>query len=91
VKALIGLGLPVGPIDGRSYNFTFLESCAKPKLFVSGSEDVFGPKAILESTIQSAAEPMQLVWIKDADHFFAGKLTELRETIEAWIRLAKLT
>src|SRR5690348_7133672 len=32
VKALIGLGVPVAPVDGRNYDFDFLRSCAKPKL-----------------------------------------------------------
>ncbi len=29
VKAAIGLGLPVAPIDDRAYDFRFLASCAK--------------------------------------------------------------
>ena len=86
VKALIGLGLPVGPIDRRSFDFSFLRDCAKPKLFVSGSEDVFGPRAQLQQTVASAADPKQLVWIEGADHFFAGRLIELRKTIEAWVQ-----
>ncbi len=86
VSALIGLGLPVIPIEGRAYDFRLLESCAKPKLFVSGSQDIFGPRAQLEQIVESAADPKKLVWIEGADHFFAGKLQELRETIEAWVR-----
>ena len=31
VKAVIGLGTPVAPVDGRAYEFSCLESCAKPK------------------------------------------------------------
>jgi alpha/beta superfamily hydrolase len=86
VKALIGLGVPVTPLDGRSYDFGFLHACAKPKLFVSGSQDVFGPRAELEKTVESSADPKKLVWIDGADHFFAGKLHELRATMEAWVR-----
>lgn len=86
VKFLIGLGLPVAPIEGRSYNFGFLGHCAKPKLFVSGSEDVFGPKEILEHTVAASANPKKLVWIDGVDHFFAGKLPQMREAIEGWVR-----
>src|ERR1700704_4430876 len=31
VRAVIGLGMPVGAIDGRHYDYGFLKSCAKPK------------------------------------------------------------
>ena len=85
VKALIGLGLPVAPIEGRSYSFRFLEGCLKPKLFVSGSQDIFGPAPLLEHTIESSADPKVLVRIENADHFFAGKLHDLRDVLQDWI------
>ena len=85
VTALIGLGLPVGPIDGRSYEYGFLRNCVKPKLLVSGSQDIFGPRAQLEQTMESLADPKKLVWIEGTDHFFAGNLDELRKTIETWV------
>ena len=86
VRALIGLGVPVKPVDERSYDLEFLRSCTKPKLFVSGSRDQFAPRALLEQMAQAAAEPKQLVIIESADHFFEGRLREMRETLEAWAR-----
>ena len=86
VRALIGLGLPVSPIDDRSYNFSFLESCAKPKLFVSGDRDQFGTPAQLKALVESVPGPKKLVLIAGADHFFEGRLRELREAIERWVR-----
>jgi alpha/beta superfamily hydrolase len=86
VKAMIGLGLPVAPIDDRPYDFDFLRSCAKPKLFVSGTRDQFGSPAQLRTLIDTVAEPKQLVLIDSADHFFEGRLKELREAIERWVR-----
>jgi uncharacterized protein len=86
VEALIGLGLPVAAIDDRVYDFGFLQSCAKPKLFVSGDRDQFGPRAKLEAVVQALPEPKKLVIIEGADHFFEGRLRELREVIEAWIK-----
>jgi len=86
VKALVGLGIPVVPADERTYNFDFLQNCPKPKLFVSGARDEFGPRQKLEQVIQSLPEPKKLVLIEGGDHFFAGRLRELRETIEEWVR-----
>jgi len=33
VEAVTALGLPVAPLDDRTYDFGFLQSCTKPKLF----------------------------------------------------------
>jgi uncharacterized protein len=85
VSAVIGLGLPVSAIDDRVYDFEFLGNCAKPKLFVSGERDQFGPRAKLEGLVGALPEPKKLVLIAGADHFFAGRLRELREAIETWV------
>ena len=86
VTAVIGLGLPVVTIDDRVYDFEFLRSCMKPKLFVSGDRDQFGPRAKLEKLVQSLPEPKKLVIVEGADHFFEGRLRELRDAIESWIK-----
>ena len=86
VAAAIGLGLPVVTIDDRVYDFEFLRSCAKPKLFVSGDRDQFGPRAKMEKLVHSLPEPKKLVIVEGADHFFEGRLRELRDAIESWIK-----
>lgn len=86
VSAAIGLGVPLNPVDERSYDFDFLRSCAKPKLFVSGSRDQFATRANLEALVNSLPEPKKLVIIEGADHFFEGRLREMRDAIETWIR-----
>ncbi|MEY2412995.1 MAG: uncharacterized protein QOD84_1601 [Acidobacteriaceae bacterium] len=86
VRAAIGLGVPVGGVEGRSYDFEFLKTCAMPKLLVSGSADKFGPKADLEKLFKSLPLPKKLVLIEGADHFFEGRLPEMREAIETWVR-----
>jgi hypothetical protein len=83
---LIALGLPVTPIDDRSYDYSFLGNCAKPKLFVSGSRDQFGPRVLLDKAVSAMAEPKKLVIIEAGDHFFEGRLRELRDAIETWVR-----
>jgi len=90
VKAVIGLGVPMAAIDGRSYDFGFLQTCAKPKLLVSGSRDQYGSKAQLDALAQSLPEPKKLAIIEGADHFFEGRLRELREAIEGWIREVRI-
>jgi alpha/beta superfamily hydrolase len=85
VKAAIGLGLPVAPIDDRTYDFSFLRSGAKPKLFVSGDRDQFGTPQQLKALVNSVPEPKKLVLIAGADHFFEGRLREMRECVEQWV------
>jgi uncharacterized protein len=80
------LGLPVAPVDERSYELDFLQSCSKPKLFVSGSRDQFGPRSQLEELVNALPEPKKLVIIDSADHFFEGRLREMREAIEIWVK-----
>ena len=91
VRAIIGLGLPVAPIDERRYDFQFLHGCIKPKLFVSGSRDQFGPGPQLHALIDPLPEPRRFVIIDAGDHFFDGRLRELREAIESWVRQVVLT
>jgi alpha/beta superfamily hydrolase len=86
VAAVIGLGLPVDAIDDRVYDFEFLRDCGKPKLFVSGERDQFASRAKLEKLVTALPEPKRLVVVEGADHFFEGRLRELREAIEGWIK-----
>ncbi len=90
VRALIALGLPAVPveerIDDRVYDFEFLRACAKPKLFVSGSRDQFAPPGKLEALVNTFADPKKLVRIEAGDHFFEGRLKEMRAAIEEWTR-----
>jgi len=86
VGAVIALGLPVAAIADRVYDFEFLRNCMKPKLFVSGDRDQFGPRAKLEGIVGSLPDPKKLVIVEGADHFFEGRLRELRDSIESWIK-----
>src|SRR5579871_1687611 len=93
VRALIAVGTPVAPVaadteEPRVYTFDFLRDCRKPKLFISGARDQFGPRAKLEALVATVPEPRKLVLIEGADHFFEGRLRELRESVEAWVREA---
>ena len=89
VRALIALGLPAVTVEDRVeapiYDFKFLRACTKPKLFVSGSRDPFGPPGKLEALVSTFADPKKLVRIEAGDHFFEGRLREMREAIEMWV------
>jgi len=93
VKGLIGLGIPVHA-EGRDYSYEFLAECGAPslvpkllvpKLFVSGDRDQYGPVAKVEEAVAAAPPPTELVWIAGADHFFVGKLDEMRAAIRDWV------
>lgn len=90
VRALIALGLPAVAVadrkDDRVYDFQFLTTCTKPKLFVSGSRDQFGPAGKLEALVDTFADPKKLIRIEAGDHFFEGRLKEMRVAIEDWTR-----
>jgi alpha/beta superfamily hydrolase len=93
VRAVIGVGTPMVPVaeateEPRVYTLDFLQQCVKPKLFVSGARDQFGPRAKLEALVASVPEPKKLVLIEGADHFFEGRLRELRDAIESWAKEA---
>ena len=80
VTSLIGLGTPVNDTD-----FSFLRSCAKPKLFVHGANDKFGAVQKLEPLVESLPGDKRLVVVPAADHFFTGKLDQLDRAITLWV------
>jgi uncharacterized protein len=80
VKELIGLGLPVNNAD-----VSYLLECAKPKLFVHGSNDEHGELGRVKELIPSLPGDNRLVIVEGVDHFFAGKLHELDVAITRWL------
>jgi uncharacterized protein len=87
VAELIGLGLPVGDMDSRS--FSYLDRCDKPKLLVSGEFDRFGPpnqlRAMVEQFPPHVQENTRMAIVAGGDHFFTGHLPELDRTIAEWL------
>lgn len=84
VPGSVALGLPVAA-EGRNYRYSFLATCAMPKLFLSGGDDEFGPEAVLREIVASAADPKTLVVVPEADHFFAGKLEQMQHALREWL------
>jgi alpha/beta superfamily hydrolase len=80
VSHLIGLGIPVNNTD-----FSFLADCAKPKLFVQGSNDEHGAIEKVKALVPSFGGENRLVVVDGVDHFFTGKLNELNQAITDWV------
>ena len=79
--------MPVGDLDSRS--FSYLESCDKPKLLVSGEFDRFGPpnklRAMVEQFPSHINENTRVSIVAGGDHFFTGHLPELDHAIAEWL------
>src|SRR6202007_839332 len=80
VTKLIGIGAPVNDSD-----FSYLQSCSKPKLFVHGGNDQFGDRHKLEKMVAVLPGENQLVVVEGVDHFFTGKIEELAQGIADWV------
>ena len=85
VRALIGIGTPVS-IPERGYDFSFLNECRKPVLFVHGDRDEFGDVAKLQALVAAmpAEAHARVRVIPDAGHFFDNQLDELSRVIKEW-------
>ena len=87
VTELLGLGLPVGDLDSRS--FSYLDRCEKPKLLVTGEFDQFGPpnklRAMVEKFPPNVQQQTRVAIVAGGDHFFKGHLPELDRTIAEWL------
>jgi hypothetical protein len=81
VTRLIGLGIPLNRCD-----MNYLRDCVKPKLFISGGNDEFGPRDKVEELFAALPEPKRLKIVEGVDHFFAGKLGEVGAEIADWVR-----
>ncbi len=80
VARLISIGTPVD-----KYDFSFLEKCRKPILFVQGDRDEFGGVERVRDLVAKIKAPVQLKIIKGAGHFFDDQLDELKRVITEWV------
>ena len=82
VVRLISIGTPVD-----KYDFSFLERCRKPILFVHGEHDEYGDVNRLREIVErfAAHTPAELRVIEGAGHFFDDQLDELKRVITEWV------
>jgi alpha/beta superfamily hydrolase len=62
-------------------NRSFLEGCTVPRIFIQSTRDQYGPVEELGPLVEALPEPKQLIWIDAQDHFFAGSLEQLEESV----------
>jgi hypothetical protein len=77
---LIGLGTPINSTD-----FSFLAQCTKPKLFVHGTNDIYGAADKVREMVSSLPGENKLVVVEEADHFFVGRLDRVDRAITDWV------
>lgn len=82
VCALLGLGLPLA-LDER-YDYGFLASTEKPVLVVQGENDEFGSGALVAERLAPMGAHVTLVRIPGSDHYFTGRLEELRAAVRGY-------
>jgi uncharacterized protein len=80
VRAIALLGLPVDHLDDLS----FLNACARPRLFLQGGSDEFGGRERITPIVEALAEPKTFVIIDGADHYFTGRLDEVHAAVAQW-------
>jgi alpha/beta superfamily hydrolase len=83
VQNLISIGTPLD-----KYDFSFLQRCRKPILFVHGEDDEFGDVDKLRALVTELGTQttVKLVVIPGADHFFANQLDDLKRVITDWTK-----
>ncbi len=81
VVALVGMGIAVSRQD-----YSFLSSSAKPKLFVQGTLDEFGPRADVQRLFDTLQPPKKIHWVEGAGHFFNGRLGEVVSAVRSFLR-----
>lgn len=81
VKAIFVLGFPLS----LAPDVAFMRQCKKPRLFVQGERDQFGPASDIRELVDGLAEPRSLVIVPGGDHLFAGRLNELDRALARWV------
>ena len=80
VARLISIGTPVD-----KYDFSFLEHCRKPILFVQGERDEYGNPERLRELVEKIDGPVKLEVLEGAGHFFDDQLNDLKQVITKWV------
>jgi alpha/beta superfamily hydrolase len=75
-RRVIAVGFPTVYKDRA-----FLDNCTIPRIFIQSTRDQFGPVEELRPLVEALPEPKQLIWIDAQDHFFAGALEQLEESV----------
>ena len=75
-RRVIAVGFPT-----KMRDTSFVLGCTVPRVFVQSTRDEFGPLDEWLPFIDRLPEPKRVITIEAQDHFFAGALPQLEETI----------
>jgi len=78
VAGIFLIGTPV-----NKYDFSYLQHCEKPMLFIHGTADEHGNVSKLEKLVQHIRNAESVI-VTGADHFFTKQLEAVEETIRSW-------
>jgi len=79
VPRLISIGTPVD-----KYDYSFLQKCKKPILFVHGDADEFGSVESLRKLYDRLECEKELIIFENCGHFFDQHLNELKNAVRDW-------
>jgi uncharacterized protein len=79
VPRLISLGTPVD-----KYDYSFLQKCAKPILFVHGDRDEYGTVENLRKLYDRLTCEKELIVFENCGHFFDKHLVQLKDAVRDW-------
>jgi alpha/beta superfamily hydrolase len=77
---LVMISPPVNFID-----FSFLKQSPKVRLVIAGSRDDIAPPAVIEKMLPAWNEKARFEVIESADHFYGGKIAELKAVIRGFL------
>ncbi|HLM00451.1 MAG TPA: alpha/beta fold hydrolase [Pyrinomonadaceae bacterium] len=79
VPRLVSVGTPVD-----KYDYSFLQACRKPILFVHGDTDEFGSVESLRKLHDRLECEKELIIFENCGHFFDRHLNELKDAVRDW-------
>jgi len=80
VRAVFALGYPLSMVEDHAG----LPSITRPRLFVQGENDEFGPGEALRTLVEPLPPPREIVVVPGTDHFFGGQLDALQGAVADW-------
>jgi alpha/beta superfamily hydrolase len=86
VQKLLGIGLALSMFD-----YSFLDSCPKPKAVIQAANDEYGGRAAVEAAVAKMSEPKRLWVVDGATHLYPQHLGELEAAAgqaASWLRSA---
>lgn len=81
VTEAVGAGIPADNSD-----LSYLAECRKPKLILQSTHDQYGSRERVEALYDRLPQPKSLAFIDAPDHFFAGKLPQMGDAFEQWLK-----